>query len=176
DWAARTAIPGEAWRLAGMALLDADGSRDGWRLNSSPRIRLMIDDDERTIDLGPSGPSSAPSPTPAFVRVGDTVFVDLAGRSVPIRLAPPPDVDRAARTAASHHGGPAELVAPMPGAVIAVHRTPGERVEAGDAVVTLEAMKMEHVVHAPVGGTVAELAVRPGDQVVRGQTLAIVEP
>src|SRR5258706_6952359 len=172
DWAARTKIPDDAWRLAGAALLEDDPSRDGWRLNASRRIRLAIDDDERTVDLG----TPAASPEPAHVRVGDIVFVDLAGRSVPIRIAPPPDVDRAARAAASHDAGPAELLAPMPGAVIVVHRAAGEQVEAGDPVVTLEAMEMEHAVVAPVGGTVADLAVRPGDQVRRGQILAVVEP
>jgi biotin carboxyl carrier protein len=37
-------------------------------------------------------------------------------------------------------------------------------------------MKMEHVVGAPVGGRVSEISVAPGDQVTRGQLLAIVEP
>jgi biotin carboxyl carrier protein len=45
----------------------------------------------------------------------------------------------------------------------------------GDPVVTLEAMKMEHVVAAPAGGRVAEVAVAVGDQVVRGQSLASLE-
>ena len=180
DWATRTTIPDDAWAVAARALLDDDGARDGWRLNASRRVRLAIEDgEERTVEVGGAGPAGSGDgerSEPAFLRVVDTVFVDLAGRSVPIRLAPPPDVDRAARAAASHHGGPAELLAPMPGAVIAVHRAAGERVEAGEPVVTLEAMKMEHAVLAPVGGTVADLAVRPGDQVTRGQTLAIVEP
>jgi biotin carboxyl carrier protein len=70
----------------------------------------------------------------------------------------------------------AELVAPMPGAVIAVHRSAGDRVEAGAAIVTLEAMKMEHAVLAPVDGTLTEIGVRAGDQVTRGQVLAVVEP
>jgi biotin carboxyl carrier protein len=42
--------------------------------------------------------------------------------------------------------------------------------------VTLEAMKMEHVVVAPMGGRIVEIGVRPGDQVVRGQPLGAVEP
>jgi acetyl-CoA/propionyl-CoA carboxylase biotin carboxyl carrier protein len=184
DWVARAVVPDEAWSVAARALLGGDGDRDGWRLNAGRRVRLAIDEEERTIDLGssdpgPAGPDGAtvdPAADVPFVRVGNTAFVDVAGRSVPIGLAPPPDVDRAARAAASHHGGPTELVAPMPGAVIAVHRAAGERVEAGDAVVTLEAMKMEHTVAAPVGGLVADLAVRPGDQVTRGQVLAMVEP
>jgi biotin carboxyl carrier protein len=64
----------------------------------------------------------------------------------------------------------------MPGAVIAVHRAAGERVEAGDAIVTLEAMKMEHAVLSLIDGTVSEIVVRAGEQVVRGQALAIVHP
>ncbi|MCI0345096.1 MAG: acetyl-CoA carboxylase biotin carboxyl carrier protein subunit, partial [Chloroflexi bacterium] len=102
---------------------------------------------------------------------------DLAGRSVAFRLAPPPDVDRAARAAAhGHAGGPAEILAPMPGAILTIHALAGATVDAGDPLVTLEAMKMEHVVASPLPGTVAELRVRPADQVARGDLLAIVEP
>ena len=58
-------------------------------------------------------------------------------------------------------GGPAEIVAPMPGAVLTVHVAAGASVAAGDPIVTLEAMKMEHVVAAPIGGTVIDVHVRP---------------
>jgi acetyl-CoA/propionyl-CoA carboxylase biotin carboxyl carrier protein len=64
----------------------------------------------------------------------------------------------------------------MPGSVLAVHVAVGAAVEAGDPLVTLEAMKMEHSVVAPITGTIAELRVRRVDQVARGQILAIVEP
>ena len=64
----------------------------------------------------------------------------------------------------------------MPGAVFTVHVTEGQAVEAGDAIVTVEAMKMEHVVAAPLSGRVTEVAVRPADQVTRGQLLAVIEP
>jgi 3-methylcrotonyl-CoA carboxylase alpha subunit len=46
----------------------------------------------------------------------------------------------------------------------------------GDTVVILEAMKMEHAVTAPGEGVVSDVAVRQGDQVTRGQRLAVVEP
>ena len=72
--------------------------------------------------------------------------------------------------------GPARLVAPMPGAVLTVHVSAGAIVEAGDPVVTLEAMKMEHVVVAPVAGRLTEMRVRPADQVTRGQELGLIEP
>jgi propionyl-CoA carboxylase alpha chain len=64
----------------------------------------------------------------------------------------------------------------MPGSVLAVHVAVGAAVEAGDPIVTLEAMKMEHVVVTPITGTVAELRVGRADQVARGQALAVVEP
>ena len=93
------------------------------------------------------------------------------------RVAPPPDVDRAARAAAAHArgGGSADVVAPMPGAVLAVHVAAGQAVAPGDPIATLEAMKMEHAVVATSPGSVVEVRVRAGDQVTRGQVLATVE-
>ena len=69
------------------------------------------------------------------------------------------------------HTGDAELVSPMPGSVIAVGVTDGEAVALGTVVVTVEAMKMEHALSAPVDGIV-ELLVAVGDQVKVGQPLA----
>jgi biotin carboxyl carrier protein len=60
----------------------------------------------------------------------------------------------------------------MPGRVLAVHAPEGSVVEQGDPVLTLEAMKMEHVVAAPRAGRVSDLSVAAGDQVARGQALA----
>ena len=64
----------------------------------------------------------------------------------------------------------------MPGQVLSIGAPIGTAVEAGDAVVTLEAMKMEHAVMSSHTGVVTDLFVGAGDQVVRGQRLAIVEP
>jgi propionyl-CoA carboxylase alpha chain len=67
-------------------------------------------------------------------------------------------------------------LAPMPGAVVTVAVTVGERVEAGALLCTVEAMKMEHRVTAPVAGTVGEVHVEPGQQVDADQVLVVVEP
>jgi acetyl-CoA/propionyl-CoA carboxylase biotin carboxyl carrier protein len=69
------------------------------------------------------------------------------------------------------HSGDAELVSPMPGAVVAVGVTDGAAVASGAVVVTVEAMKMEHALSSPVDGVV-ELLVAVGDQVKVGQPLA----
>jgi biotin carboxyl carrier protein len=67
-------------------------------------------------------------------------------------------------------------VAPMPGRVIAVRARVGDQVRAHQALVVIEAMKMEHAVVAPTDGTVATLAVTEGQQVRRGDVLGEVSP
>jgi excisionase family DNA binding protein len=172
DWAQRARIPDAAWSAAARALSGSDATaiRDGFRLNAAPTLRLVADDEARTVHLAPGSARARAE----LVRVGETVHLDLAGRSIPFCLAPPPDVDRAASAAASHAGGPTELIAPMPGLVLAIHANVGSTVDAGDPVVTLEAMKMEHAVASPRSGNVTALSVAQGDQVVRGQVLGVI--
>ena len=180
DWQSRSAIPDAAWQSAAQAL-----EVGGWRLNAAGRVRLAVTGEangasdggsERVVELS----ASPGDPVPAVV--GGTggervVHVDIEGRSVAFRLAPPPDVDHAARAAvAQHAGGPLSVLSPMPGNVLLVHVAAGQTVAAGDPIATLEAMQMEHLVTAPINGRIAELNVRRADQVTRGQLLAVVEP
>jgi len=72
--------------------------------------------------------------------------------------------------ARSASGGP--ITSPMPGTVLAVHVAEGDAVRQGDALVTVEAMKMEHVVAAPTDGTVSEILVSEKQAVALGQPLA----
>ena len=67
------------------------------------------------------------------------------------------------------------LVAPLPGTVVKVQVAVGDTVEAGDTLVSIEAMKMEHEVRAPAPGRVAEVDVAAGDQVEAGRVLVVVE-
>ncbi|RYJ02578.1 MAG: biotin/lipoyl-binding protein, partial [Actinomycetales bacterium] len=67
------------------------------------------------------------------------------------------------------------LLAPMPGTVVSVAVEAGQQVEAGQPVLVLEAMKMQHTVSAPHAGTVTEIDVKPGAQVAAGEVLAVVE-
>ena len=66
------------------------------------------------------------------------------------------------------------LLAPMPGAIAAVHVAVGDSVEAGQVIVELEAMKMRHSVAAPSDGVVRTLSARVGAQVEAGSVLAVV--
>jgi biotin carboxyl carrier protein len=106
--------------------------------------------------------------TYAVHRVPGWSFVDGPDGSVALA-----EVPRFADPNAVAHAG--SLLAPMPGGVVRVLAAQGDPVTAGQALVVLEAMKMEHTVAAPVDGVVAEIHVGPGDQVDTGQVLAVVE-
>ncbi len=64
-----------------------------------------------------------------------------------------------------------QLTAPMPATVVAILKKIGEKVKAGDGLIVLEAMKMEHTVHAPTDGVLKEIFYSVGTQVNEGETL-----
>ncbi|MFC8853461.1 acetyl/propionyl/methylcrotonyl-CoA carboxylase subunit alpha [Streptomyces sp. NPDC057144] len=74
------------------------------------------------------------------------------------------------------HAGADSLTAPMPGTVTVVKVAVGDEVSAGQSLLVVEAMKMEHVISAPHAGTVAELDVAPGTTVAMDQVLAVIAP
>lgn len=83
------------------------------------------------------------------------------------------EVPRFADASTAQHAG--SLLAPMPGTVVRVAAAPGAAVAAGQPLIVLEAMKMEHTVSAPADGILVEVCVAVGDQVDTCQMLAIVE-
>ncbi|MFF1307078.1 biotin carboxylase N-terminal domain-containing protein [Streptomyces sp. NPDC058307] len=100
-------------------------------------------------------------------RYGDQVYVN----STPLKVLP-----RFPDPTAQH--APGSLLAPMPGTVVRVADglTAGSAVEAGQPLLWLEAMKMEHKITAPAAGTLSELHALPGQQVTVGELLAVVRP
>ena len=90
------------------------------------------------------------------------------------RALPALQVEEAAHGGAST-GGDGRVTAPMPGKVIDVRVSSGERVESRQPLVVLEAMKMEQVVTAPYDGGVQSVDVAVGDQVATGAVLVTLE-
>jgi 3-methylcrotonyl-CoA carboxylase alpha subunit len=76
--------------------------------------------------------------------------------------------------AAAGSAGSGELRTPMMGTILATHAVVGQRVQAGDAVVTMESMKMEMKICAEHDGVVASLSVVEGDAVERGRVVAVM--
>ncbi|WP_257169597.1 acetyl-CoA carboxylase biotin carboxylase subunit [Bradyrhizobium sp. SRS-191] len=99
-----------------------------------------------------------------FVRDGDRLFVQHRGRVLGLR-----DLTLAAPHSTAAAGGDGKVRAALNGRVVAVLVRPGDRVALGQPVVTLEAMKMEHVHTAGLAGTVSAIEVAEGDQVTTGR-------
>ena len=68
-----------------------------------------------------------------------------------------------------------QIVSPMPGLVLKVLATAGDRVTEGQPVLVLEAMKMENVLNAPIDGTIKEILVAAGKNVDKGQVLVTLD-
>jgi biotin carboxyl carrier protein len=101
-------------------------------------------------------------------QVGTVFYVDSPlGASELVERPRFPDPD-----AVAHVGS---LLAPMPGSVVSVAVAEGDHVVRGAAVVVLEAMKMEHTVHAPADGVVSAIEVAVGQQVDTGAVLAVID-
>ncbi|DAC09667.1 MAG TPA: biotin/lipoyl-binding protein [Candidatus Poseidoniales archaeon] len=99
-------------------------------------------------------------------RIGDVLWMHIDGRVH--RL----EVIEAGAQSAEEEGS---FSAPMPGGVLEVLVAPGDTVTAGQALLVLEAMKMEHRVTAPYDGKVVAVHVGQGDRVQQGESLLEVE-
>lgn len=101
------------------------------------------------------------------LREGDRLY--LQHRGIPLAVT---DLTLAAPKAAASNGGDGKVRAAMSGRVVAVLVKPGDPVIVGQPVLTLEAMKMEHVHKAGIDGVVAAIDVAQGDQVTTGRVVA----
>jgi len=166
----------------------------GWRVGARAPVSIRLRAGQRTDHVHITG-----TPGSAAVRIEDgeslLLQADLTGNRLTVtldglrsqytvaaadskiwlagggRTAVLEEVREAPVRPDEEQSGDAELTSPMPGAVVAVGVDDGAEVEAGTVIVTVEAMKMEHALTAPVDGVV-ELLVAAGDQVKVGQPLA----
>lgn len=105
-----------------------------------------------------------------FLRDGDRLYILHRGSTLAVR-----DLTLAAPASAVAAGGDGKVRAAMNGRVVAVLVRPGDKVAAGQPVMTLEAMKMEHVHTAGVAGTVAAIDVAEGEQVTTGKIVVEID-
>ncbi|MFI7021174.1 biotin carboxylase N-terminal domain-containing protein [Micromonospora sp. NPDC049900] len=152
--------------------LDRDGSLAEWSTSSETGSPESSAPEVTLVGAGPDRVVFDVDGVRRAYRVhltGAVVFVDgpdgAAGLTELPRF-PAPGAELAAGS----------LLAPLPGAVARVHVEVGRRVAAGDLLLTLEAMKLEHPVLAPTDGVVTELPVTAGGQVETGAVLAVVTP
>jgi geranyl-CoA carboxylase alpha subunit len=106
-----------------------------------------------------------------FFREGDRLYFQHHGSQCSVR-----DLTLAAPASAAAGGSDGKVRAAMNGRVVAMLVKQSERVAAGQPVMTLEAMKMEHVHVAPVSGTISAIDVAEGEQVTTGKIVVEIEP
>ena len=105
-----------------------------------------------------------------------TVYFKLNGQNRHVMVADRSAAGEAEARRRADPAVPGEVGAPMPGSVVTLHCSEGAEVAAGDPLVTLEAMKMETVVRAPVAGTVRELCTDQKAQVKAQDLLIVLDP
>ena len=138
-------------------------TREGVSLPGDPGVALMSAEPGRVV-LRDGGVETVF----AVARYHDQVYVDSPLGAVALQALP-----RYPEPASVAEQG--SLLAPMPGSVVRLGAGPGDVVTAGQPVVWLEAMKMEHTVAAPADGVLTALNVTVGQQVEMGAVLARVE-
>jgi acetyl/propionyl-CoA carboxylase alpha subunit len=189
----RPAAPDEAFAIAAAALVSERASRDDpwrslgpWRVGEGFGTTVVLRERarERAVRLLGSGPfrdgrrviardeahhawKIGDGTRAAATSAGDTVWVALDGATWELDAAP------SKRSVEGIAG--AEVAAPMPGVVIAAPARPEQRVQRGDLLFVVEAMKMELRVEAPADGVVKRVLAAVGQQVERGQRLADFE-
>ncbi|MGW2742103.1 acetyl/propionyl/methylcrotonyl-CoA carboxylase subunit alpha [Streptomyces sp. NPDC001450] len=185
-----TDVPEEVYEAAAAVRLEelrprSEGWTDpfsvpsGWRLGGTPKRPAF---DLRATDPVTYAPRGAHTVTGdrvsvtldgvrhSFHRAGDWIGRD--GDAWQVRDHDPV----AASLSGASHAGADSLTAPMPGTVTVVKVAVGDEVSAGQSLLVVEAMKMEHVISAPHAGTVAEIDVTPGATVAMDQVLAVIAP
>ncbi|MEU1402210.1 biotin carboxylase N-terminal domain-containing protein [Streptomyces sp. NPDC005728] len=160
-WTDPFSVP-SGWRLGGTPKQPAFGLRVADPVTYTPRGTHTVAEDRVSVTLDGVRHS--------FHRAADWIGRD--GDAWQVRDHDPV----AASLTRSAHAGADSLTAPMPGTVTVVKVAVGDEVTAGQSLLVVEAMKMEHVISAPHAGTVAELDVTPGTTVAMDQVLAVIAP
>ncbi|MEU3858428.1 acetyl-CoA carboxylase biotin carboxylase subunit [Streptomyces sp. NPDC028722] len=176
---AAAAVRLEALRPRAQGWVDPFSVPSGWRLGGTPKPPAFPLRVAEPVTYSPRGTHTVSGDRVAvtldgvrhtFRRAGDWIGRD--GDAWHVRDHDPV----AASLTRAGHAGADSLTAPMPGTVTVVKVAVGDEVAAGQSLLVVEAMKMEHVISAPHAGTVAELDVSPGSTVAMDQVLAVIAP
>ena len=156
--------------MAGGTITVRSGARDYAVTIEADRVR--VDGDELSvvaIDGNEFRIEGSPGATAWAIASGDTRWVFLDGRTYVLEVS---RQNAGRRRRRAHHGS---LTAPMPATVRRINVAAGDRVESGETLIILEAMKMELPVKAGVAGTVRSVLCREGELVQPGTELIEID-
>jgi oxaloacetate decarboxylase alpha subunit/pyruvate carboxylase subunit B len=131
-------------------------------------FNVFVDNEYFNVEVDPTGDAPVIAAPVAAPRA-------VAAASAPAAAAPKaaPAAPAAAPAAPTAVGG-TPLAAPMPGMIIRYLKNVGDKVSKGEAVVVLEAMKMENSLVAPCDGVIKAIGFKSGDTVAKGAALCVI--
>ncbi len=153
-WDVETLHDGEGYRVHSVLVEGESMDISDWRLITGDESHLALDrgeGEERVV----------------VTKVGDVWWIHHSGKTMRVEV-----VERGTSSSVTSEGS---LTSPMPGKVLTVMASEGESVSEGQALLILEAMKMEHRICAPRDGVVSSVNFSDGDQVDQGAVLIELE-
>ena len=130
-------------------------------------FNVFVDDQFFSVDVDPTGDAPLVASAPRVAVAAAPVQA-----AAPRPAAAPAPAAAAPAPAADAHG--TRLAAPMPGLIIKYLKNVGDAVTKGEAIVVLEAMKMENALVAPCDGVIKEIKFASGDTVAKGAALCVI--
>lgn len=129
----------------------------------SEKRKVTVDGEEFEVDIE---------------RDGETWKVRVGGRefSIQVDSGVPGEVTRRSTGRGRRKNRSGTISSSIPGKVVSLHTAVGDRVEEGEVLLILEAMKMQNEIQAPIPGTVSEVNCESGDSVEANVPLVIIEP
>ncbi len=121
--------------------------------------KIVVNGTEYQVGVEEIGGTSAPAPVAARPAAAAAPAAPAAPKAAPAAAAP---------------AGSGSVTAPLPGTVLKVNVSAGDKVAKGDTLLILEAMKMENEIAAPIDGTVAEVKASQGASVDTGEVLVVI--
>ena len=129
----------------------------------SEKRKVTVDGEEFEVDIE---------------RDGETWKVRVGGRefSIQVDSRVPGEMTRRSTGRGKRRNRSGTISSSIPGKVVSLHTAVGDRVEEGEVLLILEAMKMQNEIQAPIPGTVSEVNCESGDSVEANVPLVVIEP
>ena len=129
----------------------------------SEKRKVTVDGEEFEVDIE---------------RDGETWKVRVGGRefSIQVDSRVPGEITRRSTGRGKRRNRSGTISSSIPGKVVSLHTAVGDRVEEGEVLLILEAMKMQNEIQAPIPGTVSEVNCESGDSVEANVPLVVIEP
>ena len=131
-------------------------------------FNVFVDNEFFSVDVDPLGDA------PVMMAAAPRAAASAAAVAPAAAAAPAPAAPAAAAAPAAPSAAGTLLMAPMPGMIVKYEKNVGDKVNKGDTIVVLEAMKMENALPSPCAGTILAIDFKSGDNVAKGAALCVI--